>query len=136
MSLEAKVKPILLNRRPCLVWTTTRRRWGALMALSALSAVVCWTAGCGEKETAAAAPPDVEIVSVEQKDVPIVRTFVGTLTGLVNAQIRAQVSGYLIKQLYVNGAYVKKGAPLFQLDPRTFQAAVDQAGGNLAQARG
>jgi membrane fusion protein (multidrug efflux system) len=74
-------------------------------------------------------------VSVEQKDVPITREFVATLTGLVNAQIRAQVAGYLIKQLYTNGAYVRKGTPLFQLDPRMFQAAVDQAGGNLEQAK-
>lgn len=135
MSLQIKVDPILFYRPPAPLWRVARRRLGAMMALSALSAVVCWTAGCGEKEKAAAAPTDVEIVSVEQGDVPITRTFVATLTGMVNAQIRAQVSGYLVKQLYTNGAYVKKGTPLFQLDPRTFQAAVDQAGGNLAQAR-
>ena len=101
----------------------------------ALAAAIAIAGGCGGEAKPPAAPPDVEIVSVEQKDVPITREFVATLTGLVNAQIRAQVSGYLIKQLYTNGAYVKKGSPLFQLDPRMFQAAVDQAGGNLEQAK-
>jgi membrane fusion protein (multidrug efflux system) len=61
---------------------------------------------------------------------------VATLNGKVNAQIRAQVAGYLLKQTYQNGAYVRKGTPLFQLDPRTFQAAVDQAQGVLEQAKG
>jgi len=101
----------------------------------ALAAAIAIADGCGGDAKPPTAPPDVEIVTVEQKDVPITREFVATLTGLVNAQIRAQVSGYLIKQLYTNGAYVKKGSPLFQLDPRMFQAAVDQAGGNLEQAK-
>jgi len=100
-----------------------------------LTAAVWILAGCGDEAKPPEAPPDVEIVTAQQKDVPIVREWVSTLTGLVNAQIRAQVSGYLVKQLYTNGAYVTKGTPLFQLDPRTFQAAVDQAGGNLAQAK-
>ena len=95
---------------------------------------ICFIGGCSEQK-AAAGPPSVEIAPVVQKDVPIVREWVATLTGLVNAQIRAQVSGYLVKQLYGNGDYVKKGTPLFQLDDRTFLAAVDQASGNLAQAK-
>ena len=88
------------------------------------------------KETVEAAPPIVEVAEVTQRDVPITMQWVAALTGLVNAQIRAQVSGYLTKQMYTNGAYVKKGTPLFQLDPRTFQAAVDQAKGVLQQAKG
>jgi membrane fusion protein, multidrug efflux system len=75
---------------------------------------------CGEEKKAEAAAPDVEVAQVVQKDVPITRTWVDTLTGKVNAQIRAQVAGYLMTQTYQNGAYVKKGMPLFQLDPRTF----------------
>jgi membrane fusion protein (multidrug efflux system) len=78
----------------------------------------------------------VEVVEVTQKDVPITSQWVATLTGKVNAQIRAQVAGYLMQQIYSNGAYVKKGAPLFQLDPRTFQASLDQAKGVLQQANG
>src|SRR5215469_9222935 len=97
------------------------------LAPIAFAAAISIAAGCGGETKPPAAPPEVEIVSVRQEDVPITKEFVGTLTGIVNAQIRAQVSGYLVRQLYTNGAYVKKGAPLFQLDPRTFQAAVDQA---------
>lgn len=105
----------------------------------ALAAVLLTTAllsGCGEEKKAEAAAPDVEVVQVVQRDVPITRQWVATLNGKVNAQIRAQVAGYLMSQSYQNGAYVKKGTPLFQLDPRTFQAAVDQAKGVLAQAKG
>jgi len=107
----------------------------AACAAAALSAALLFLAGCGEEKKAEAAPPDVEVVSVTQKDVPIVREWVATMTGFVNAQIRAQVSGYIVKQLYTNGAYVSKGTPLFQLDARTFQAALDQATGNLTQSK-
>jgi membrane fusion protein, multidrug efflux system len=91
--------------------------------------------GC-EQAKPVAGPADVEVVQVMQKDVPISREWVATLTGMVNAQIRAQVPGYLVRQIYTNGSYVKKGDPLFQLDSRTFQASVDQAKGVLEQARG
>jgi membrane fusion protein (multidrug efflux system) len=114
---------------------THRRGVYLATAIVAFATAACFMGGCGGEQKAAAGPPNVEIATVVQKDVPIVREFVSTLTGLVNAQIRAQVSGYLVKQLYINGAYVKKGTPLFQLDPRTFIAAVDQATGNLAQAK-
>ncbi|MGH9713432.1 MAG: efflux RND transporter periplasmic adaptor subunit [Candidatus Acidiferrales bacterium] len=79
-------------------------------------------------------PPEVEVVAVEQKDVPIYGEWIGTLDGLVNADVRAQVTGYLMQQGYQEGAYVKKGQLLFQIDPRPFQAALDQAQGQLAQA--
>ena len=102
--------------------------------LFVLTIVLAGLSGC-EKEKPSSAPPLVEVADVVQKDVPVTREWVSTLTGLVNAQIHAQVSGYLIKQLYTNGAYVRKGTPLFQLDPRTFEAAVDQAKGSLAQAK-
>jgi membrane fusion protein (multidrug efflux system) len=79
--------------------------------------------------------PDVEIVQVEKKDVPIYAEWIGTLDGLVNADVRAQVTGYLLKQGYQEGAFVKQGQLLFQIDPRPFQAALDQAEGQFAQAR-
>jgi RND family efflux transporter MFP subunit len=79
--------------------------------------------------------PDVEVVQVEQKDVPIFGEWIGTLDGLVNADVRAQVTGYLQKQGYQEGASVKQGQLLFQIDPRPFQAALDQAEGQLAQAK-
>lgn len=102
-----------------------------------LSAALLLTAGCGKKDNvAAAAPPDVLVVEVQQQDVPISQEWVATLTGKVNADIHAQVAGYLIKQDYTNGTFVRKSAPLFQIDPRPFHAALDQAKANLAQAEG
>lgn len=84
---------------------------------------------------ASAAPLEVQVVQVNQRDVPIYGEWIGTLDGLVNADVRAQVTGYLLQQGYQEGAYVKKGQLLFQIDPRPFQAALDQAQGQLAQAK-
>jgi membrane fusion protein (multidrug efflux system) len=81
------------------------------------------------------ASPEVEVVQVEQKDVPVIGEWIGTLDGLVNADVRAQVIGYLLRQGYQEGAFVKKGQLLFEIDPRPFQAALDQAQGQLAQAK-
>jgi len=94
--------------------------------------------GC-TKANSAAKPPDpltVEVVRVEQKDVPIYSEWIGTLDGLVNADIKAQVSGYLLRQAYTEGSNVTKGQLLFEIDPRPFQAVLDQAQGQLAQAEG
>ena len=74
------------------------------------------------------------MVQVEQRDVPVYREWIGTLDGMVNAAIRAQVTGYLLRQGYSEGSFVRKGQLLFEIDPRPFQAAVDQAQGQLAQA--
>jgi RND family efflux transporter MFP subunit len=79
--------------------------------------------------------PDVEVVQVEQKDVPIYGEWIGTLDGLTNADVRAQVTGYLLRQDYHEGAFVKKGQLLFEVDPRPFKAALDQSEGQLAQAK-
>src|ERR1700732_3396364 len=81
------------------------------------------------------ASPDVEVVQVEQKDVPIFGEWIGTLDGFTNADVRAQVTGYLLRQGYQEGAFVQKGQLLFEIDPRPFQAALDQAQGQLAQAK-
>ena len=90
--------------------------------------------GCGKSEQPQARPPDVEVVRVEQRDVPIWNEWIGTLEGFVNAQIKPQVTGYLLRQTYTDGAFVKKGQLLFEIDPRTFQAALDQTKGQLANA--
>jgi len=90
-------------------------------------------AGCKKSPQTGSPPPDVEVVSVQQKDVPIYTEWVGTMDGLVNATIRAQVSGYLIKQNYQEGELVRKGQVLFEIDPRSFQAALAQAQGELAR---
>ena len=99
------------------------------------SAAMISSVGCSKPAPPPAGPPAVEIVEVVQKDVPITREWVATLDGFVNAQIRAQVTGILLKQNYANGSYVRKGASLFEIDPRPFQAALDQANGNLEQAK-
>ena len=80
-------------------------------------------------------PMDVEVVEVDQKDVPIYGQWIGTLDGFVNANVKAQVTGYLLRQDYKEGSFVKKGQLLFQIDPRPFQAALDQAKAQLAQAK-
>ncbi len=82
----------------------------------------------------AGAAPVVEVVQVEQKDVPIYGEWIGTLDGFTNADVKAQVTGYLMREGYQEGAFVKKGQLLFEIDPRPFQAALDQAQGQLAQA--
>jgi membrane fusion protein (multidrug efflux system) len=79
--------------------------------------------------------PDVEVVQVEQKDVPIYGEWIGTLDGLVNADVRAQVTGYLMRQGYQEGSFVRRGQLLFEIDPRPFQAILDQAKAQLAQAQ-
>src|ERR1700686_5278680 len=81
-----------------------------------------------------AAPPEVMVAQVEQKDVPIYGEWIGTLAGQVNANVQAQVTGYLLKRDYQEGSFVRKGQLLFEIDPRPFQAALDQAEGQLAQA--
>ena len=102
---------------------------------AALWAVTNWLAGCETKKQAASAPPAVEFIQVVQKDVPVTKEWVATLDGFVNAQIRAQVKGLLIQQNYTNGAFVRKGSALFEIDPRPFQATLDQATANLGQAK-
>jgi len=92
--------------------------------------------GCGKSEPSQARPPDVGVVRVEQKDVPVWKEWIGTLDGLWNAQIRPQVTGYLLRQTYTDGAFLKKDQLMFEIDPRTFQAVVDQAKGQLANAEG
>jgi len=87
--------------------------------------------GCSKGPQEAPKPPVVEVLPVIQKDVPIYREWIGTLDGTVNAAIRAQVQGYLIKQNYRDGDLVKKGQILFEIDPRTFQAKLDHAMGEL-----
>lgn len=98
-------------------------------------------AGCSEKPTNAqanAAPPrpDVLVSTVQQQNVPIYGNWIATLDGYVNANIQPQVSGYLVKQNYREGSLVHKDDVLFEIDPRTFQAALNQALAQVAQARG
>ncbi len=80
-------------------------------------------------------PPEVDVVQVVQKDVPITSEWTATLDGFVNAQIQPRVSGYLVKQNYKEGSYVHKGQVLFEIDERPFVAALNETKGQLAQAQ-
>jgi len=91
------------------------------------------TTSCHKQKPPPAQPPEVEVVPVTRKDLPTIHEWVGTADGLVNATIRAQVSGYLVRQSYHEGDLVRKGQVLFEIDPRSFKAALDQAQGTLAQ---
>jgi membrane fusion protein (multidrug efflux system) len=85
---------------------------------------------------AAPRPLEVEVVPVEPTNVPIYKEWIGPTDGMVNAVIQAQVTGYLLRQDFKEGSFVKKGQLLFEIDPRPFQAAVDQANGQVAQFQG
>src|SRR5579871_630912 len=105
----------------------------ALLVGSALIGTIACTS-----KTNAAGPPtpqDVEVAVVQQKDIPIEREWIGTLDGMVNAAVKAQVVGNLLTQNYPEGSFVRKGQLLFEIDARPLQAAADQAEGQLAQAK-
>jgi membrane fusion protein (multidrug efflux system) len=92
-------------------------------------------AGCSGGKAASSAPlPTVEVATVIQRDTPIYSDWVATLDGYVNAEIQPRVAGYIIKQDYLEGAVVRKGDVLFEIDPRPLKAALDQAKAQLAQA--
>ncbi|MFZ0087484.1 MAG: efflux RND transporter periplasmic adaptor subunit [Candidatus Acidiferrales bacterium] len=115
---------------PC----STPRRSASVFSAVFLLAVAFLAAGCEKAAQPAVQPPSVSVVTVVQKDVPINSDWVATLDGFTNAQIQPQVTGYLIKQNYREGSFVHKDDVLFQIDPRPFQAVLDQAKGQLAQA--
>jgi RND family efflux transporter MFP subunit len=101
-----------------------------------LAAILVLVVGhSGAKPTVQPPPPVVEVAQVERRDVPAYGEWIGTLAGQVNADIKAQVTGYLLTRDYKEGSYVRKGQLLFEIDPRPFQAALDQAKGQLAQAQ-
>jgi membrane fusion protein, multidrug efflux system len=109
-----------------------------ILIVSMVSAVLFLMTACQKEEKDRdKAPPTVQVAQVIKQDIPIYSEWIGTTDGMVNATIRAQVQGYLIKQNYREGDLVRKGQILFEIDPRTFQAAVDQAKAQLAgqQAR-
>src|SRR5258705_559222 len=113
-------------------WLDKSPKYLAIIAPIILS---LWLAGCG-RSNAAIKLPDTEVLVARpvQQDVPIHNEWVATLDGYVNAEIRPQVSGYVIGQSYKEGTVVRKGQVLFEIDPRPFQAALDRTNGELAQA--
>lgn len=113
-----------------------RYLWGGgIVAAIVIGLIVGAVRPSKHAQAATTIVPEVEVVQVEQQDVPIIHEWIGTFDGLVNADVRAQVTGYLLRQGYEEGAFVKKGQLLFQIDPRPFQALLDQARGQLALAK-
>src|SRR5437879_8774166 len=110
-----------------------------LLVVSLIGLVVITATGCGDASRATATPPPavVKVEPVVERDVPISVEYVGTLVGSINAQIRARVAGHLMSQNYSEGSPVKAGGLLFQVDPRPFQTAADQAEArlNLAESQ-
>ena len=104
--------------------------------LGVLIVALTITNGCSSSaEKPAPPPPGVTVTPAIQRDVPIHQEWVGTMSGNVDADIRPKVEGFLLSRLYTEGSYITKGTPMFQLDRRQAQAAVEQAEGNLALAR-
>jgi membrane fusion protein, multidrug efflux system len=131
--------PELYN--PKQIGSSPRSKRSIPLIIATFTAAIAFTSSCEKANSAASAPaqmppPAVSVVPVLQKNVPIVGSWTATLDGYTNAQIQPQVSGYLIKQNYREGSYVHKDDVLFEIDPRPFQAVLDQAKGQLAQAKG
>jgi len=117
-----------------LVGDVPRLRTGAVFL--AVAALGIFVSGCNKSQAKTAAPvPEVEVARVATRDVPVYSEWVATLDGYVNAEIRPQVSGYIIRQDYKEGSLVGKGQVLFEIDPRPFQATLDRTKGDLAQAQ-
>jgi RND family efflux transporter MFP subunit len=128
----SKMKSKRLNPLMGRVPETTFSIPWILLALSISVAL----ASCQSDKAASQPPaPEVEVVGVQQQDVPIYNEWVATLDGYENAQIQPQVTGYLIAQNYKEGSSVRKGQVLFEIDPRPFQAVLDQSKAQLAQAQ-
>src|SRR5258705_3275695 len=119
-----------------LTLSQKQKLWGSAAAGVLLLVTIAFSATRRPKKPKAPPPPEVEVFQVEQKDVPIYGEWIGTTDGMVNAEIHAQVSGYLLKQDYTEGSFVRKGQLLFEIDARPFQASLEQAKGKLAQAEG
>jgi membrane fusion protein (multidrug efflux system) len=120
-----------------MVPSKSRRPTRAIVARVALSALLAGAAGvsaCGKKKEAPPPPPpEVEVAPVTQKDVAVYQEWIGSLDGFVNAEIRPQIEGYVLRRVYAEGSLVRSGEALFEIDPREFQAAYDQAKGSVAQ---
>lgn len=118
-------------KKLCAIASKYRVAMGIVTAFAALLPL----AGCANQTQAAPPPPpEVQVVNIQQKDVPIYGEWVAIMDGYVNADIRPQVSGYLLKQNYREGVLVRKGDVLFEIDTRPFEAALQQAKGQQAQA--
>ena len=119
------------NKRPH--FSSASWAWACVFTAVMINATSCTTPSSAARDSS---PLVVEVAPVIQKDIPIYSEWIGTMEGYVNADIKPQVAGYLLKQDYVEGSFVQKGQLLFEIDPRPFQAVADQAQGQLSQANG
>jgi len=126
LSLVTRISPEKLS------WPPRRLCWTAeIIGLFLIAPLI----GCGQNEAKPAPqPPEVQVAEVLEQDVPVYGEWVAQLNGPVNADITPKVQGYLLNQNYVNGSFVKKGQLLFDIDPRPFQAALDQANADVERA--
>ena len=123
--MKALLAPLVFSESRSIIWGRS----------IVVAVAVLLLGSCAEKQAAAPPPPpDVQVVQVEQRDVPVHGEWVARLDGPVNSDITPKVQGYLLSQDYANGAFVKKGQLLFQIDPRPFQAALDEAKAGVARA--
>jgi len=106
----------------------------AALGRTVLALALLPAAACARSEPPPVRPIEVQVTPVVQRDVPVVGEWIGTLEGSVNADIRPKVEGYLLRQFYKEGQFVRRNAPLFEIDPRQFRAALEQAQGTLARA--
>lgn len=127
--MRATLKHLLAKRKVLIITA-------AIIVGSLIVTVATFARRSTKPMESAPHPLDVQVVNVEQRDVPIYSEWIGTTDGMVNAEIKAQVTGYLLRQDYKEGSFVRKGQLLFEIDPRPFQAALDQAQGQLAQFKG
>ena len=119
--------------RGCEAASTRQRVVGKGLFLLLVLALSLGGGGCNKKERAPPPPTVVKVIAIEPRDVPIYEEWIGTLQGDVNAQIRAQVTGYLLTRDYAEGSEVTNGQLLFEIDSRPFEAALAQARAKLAQ---
>jgi RND family efflux transporter MFP subunit len=131
MRIEPELRRFERHIKSAIPWQPSKslcRHARRCLLNTALFLLAVLLTGCSQKGApAAAVPPDVEVASVLQQDVPVYGEWVAQLNGPVNADITPKVQGYLLSQDYVNGSLVRKGQLLFQIDPRPFQVALDQA---------
>jgi RND family efflux transporter MFP subunit len=126
--MPTRLKNILAKRKLLI---------SATIAVAGVILVVLLGAGRSNKPAQDTPRPlEVKVSRVAQQDVPVYSEWIGTTDGMVNADIKAQVTGYLLRQDYKEGSFVNKGQLLFEIDPRPFQAALDQANGQVAQFQG
>ena len=130
-STELRLARVIVHHSRTLSESRVRRTAIVVGLTTALLLTACEQ----KEEKPKAGPPDVTVADVVQQDVPVTKDWVAQLNGPVNAEITPKVQGYLLRQDYPNGFFVKKGELLFELDPRQYLAALDKAKADVASCK-